>query len=406
LELLKIGIFSKEVDPGESFPLPADSVLLWDRNSESIAVPSGFSIYSAANNRLIQGTTTLPNAGTTGGTSATMSISAVSTASSGAHGTGQPSFSGAAFGPPLIANPVSPSNGPSAGSHSHPTSATPVSVPSTIKPNGRWMVLITNSAEVSDIPLNCVVFSSTKPFSFIRKTFDTQPVGTYTARTTTSGFKSAESTPLVVTFGPTGVHDHRLPNPVGSTPSTTPRPQMFGHAANIGAHTHPNTGLNLTVYQQFKHLLPFMASANSPVKSGMIVMFKGASIPSGWKLCDGTNGTPNMNGFFLGYDNNENGHDVLKSNKRVDVNPSVYPLPTTNPPSPTNYEVLANFGTTTITWAHGHLGSPIATAFASSPGQLHQPNNVPHSHPWPSANVLFPTNFTPDFIRLVFIQKE
>lgn len=33
--------------------------------------------------------------------------------------------------------------------------------------------------------------------------------------------------------------------------------------------------------------------------SGMIIAFKGSSIPSGWALCDGANGTPNLIGKFI-----------------------------------------------------------------------------------------------------------
>ena len=32
---------------------------------------------------------------------------------------------------------------------------------------------------------------------------------------------------------------------------------------------------------------------------GMIIAFKGSSIPSGWALCDGANGTPNLIGKFI-----------------------------------------------------------------------------------------------------------
>ena len=40
---------------------------------------------------------------------------------------------------------------------------------------------------------------------------------------------------------------------------------------------------------------------NGPVPYGGIIMWSGSStsIPSGWKLCDGTNGTPNLSGRFL-----------------------------------------------------------------------------------------------------------
>ena len=38
-----------------------------------------------------------------------------------------------------------------------------------------------------------------------------------------------------------------------------------------------------------------------PFKKGMIILWSGsiASIPSGWALCDGTNGTPNLENSFV-----------------------------------------------------------------------------------------------------------
>lgn len=41
-----------------------------------------------------------------------------------------------------------------------------------------------------------------------------------------------------------------------------------------------------------------IAAINS-VPSGIIVMWSGSSIPGGWNLCDGTNGTPNLSGRFI-----------------------------------------------------------------------------------------------------------
>ncbi len=49
------------------------------------------------------------------------------------------------------------------------------------------------------------------------------------------------------------------------------------------------------------------------VPSGGIIIWKGAAnaIPSGWYLCDGNNGTPNLRGrFVVGYDNNDSLFDV------------------------------------------------------------------------------------------------
>lgn len=47
---------------------------------------------------------------------------------------------------------------------------------------------------------------------------------------------------------------------------------------------------------------PVMASQsaiNTPIPSGIIVMWSGVSTPSGWNLCDGTNGTPDLRNRFV-----------------------------------------------------------------------------------------------------------
>ena len=40
-------------------------------------------------------------------------------------------------------------------------------------------------------------------------------------------------------------------------------------------------------------------SHNALVPSGVIVMWSGTTPPTGWKICDGTNGTPNLRGRFI-----------------------------------------------------------------------------------------------------------
>ena len=407
LNLFNLGSFGGTSDTGPTYPLPADAVLLWDRASESDAVPDGFSIYTSADNRLIQGTT-LSDIGVTGGSPATRSVSGF-TNTSGEHSLESlpvPSrFIAESRVPGSPGSIVNNMSSP-AGSHVHTATAPNSTIPSAFLPMGRYMVLITNSTEVDNIPLNCVVFSESKPSSaFFRKTFDTNDAGIYAGTTTFSRSRAAMTTSLTITWSPSGAHTHlSTPNSPVPFPGAGPTSSYDYNLTDTGDHGHPTSSLSLAIFEQFKHLLPFMALANRPVKSGMIVMFKGASVPSGWKLCDGTNGTPDMNGFFLGYDNNETGHGVLKSNKRIDVATNGYPLPTTSPPSPTNYEVLANFVTPTVTWPHSHRG-PITTSIYTQTA-LHGPVSVPHFHTFSPSNITFPINFTPNFIKLAFIQKE
>lgn len=41
------------------------------------------------------------------------------------------------------------------------------------------------------------------------------------------------------------------------------------------------------------------SAINTPIPSGIIVMWSGVSTPSGWNLCDGTNGTPDLRNRFV-----------------------------------------------------------------------------------------------------------
>ena len=55
------------------------------------------------------------------------------------------------------------------------------------------------------------------------------------------------------------------------------------------------------------------SSGSTGIPSGFIGLWSGAAnaIPSGWYLCDGNNGTPNLRGkFIVGYDNNDSDFDV------------------------------------------------------------------------------------------------
>lgn len=55
-----------------------------------------------------------------------------------------------------------------------------------------------------------------------------------------------------------------------------------------------------TTYARADHVHP-VASATAPIPSGVIVMWSGAStsIPTGWVLCNGSNGTPDLRDRFV-----------------------------------------------------------------------------------------------------------
>lgn len=80
---------------------------------------------------------------------------------------------------------------------------------------------------------------------------------------------------------------------VGNPASTDSVAQADDHIRLIKAaikQTFPNITGPVTATQ---------AALNTPIPSGIIVMWSGVSAPSGWNLCDGTNGTPDLRNRFV-----------------------------------------------------------------------------------------------------------
>ena len=72
------------------------------------------------------------------------------------------------------------------------------------------------------------------------------------------------------------------------------------------------------------------SAGSTGIPSGFIGLWSGAAnaIPSGWYLCDGNNGTPNLKGkFVVGYDNNDSDYDVNDSGGNKNITLSTSNLP-------------------------------------------------------------------------------
>jgi len=75
-----------------------------------------------------------------------------------------------------------------------------------------------------------------------------------------------------------------------------------------------NPGAKLDVQGEIKSLVN--GTTFYMVPRGAIIMWAGSigDIPSGWALCDGTNGTPDLRGrFIVGYDSGDTDYDVIGS---------------------------------------------------------------------------------------------
>lgn len=110
------------------------------------------------------------------------------------------------------------------------------------------------------------------------------------------------------------------------------------------------------------------AQLTSPMPAGIIVMWSGVTAPSGWALCDGTNGTPDLRNRF------------------VVAAGSTYALGTTGG-SVTSSAAGSHTHTESSAGSHNHTGSTGDTALTSA----QMPS---HTHTWTGTQTAEDNNYT------------
>jgi hypothetical protein len=113
-------------------------------------------------------------------------------------------------------------------------------------------------------------------------------------------YQAGSTTPLATYSDNGGAYPNTNPIVLGSDG----RPQTeiwLTYGYNYKFVLQDALGNTIQTYDNLYGIVGVQASSASPIPSGLIAIWSGAigSLPSGWYLCDGTNGTPNLQDRFI-----------------------------------------------------------------------------------------------------------
>lgn len=367
--------------------LPANTLMMWSVTDTS-SVPTGWAIHTVSQDKFFMGANTLATVGTvTSPSTGSSTFLPVTSSSSGAH-------SGTSFVHPAntYSGTSTNGNGNTASTHEHTGSSALTA--DAVVPDAEILPVIKNTNQQSKIPANTIVFRKTQPSSlnFL----------SYTPNMPSSrlwcGYRGGSSKGYANTSGALsgssasgGAHTH------------APFASSYGGSYTIGggyawnlwtsgsvAHTH-----NITAYAAItlksKTLTAWLSSQEENVEYGMIVMCIGPinALPPGWRVCDGTLGTPDMVGWYLGRSTTVTTHgDTISSIHFARSDPDT--------------SLVGSMAT--YNWPHSHQGAA-NSAFSGLNG-LHVLGDKPHSHTLTVAGTAEITNYDPGHIKVAFIQYK
>lgn len=290
--------------PGDEVLLPVGAIIPFAGST----VPEGFELFTDANNRFILGAGAGYSTGTTGGQTTVPGWSG-RTNFSGLHsgsrelkvyGHRGTAISSVRYGEYQI--PYAQFTPPNNGDHDHSLT---VPQSGTVTPPGRRSRWIKKTGLPGEVPQHAEVMANGNLISNTL-TLVAQHIGRLALCGTSNGDVGTVSVPVSATVGSTDFyHDHatwwneRLPS---GSPTSGALDYTYDYIAAGSVHNHEGnlTVRYTTVNARRKQLAFFSATTGSYIIPGCIVGFDPLlPIPDGWHICDGTNGTVDLRGFFI-----------------------------------------------------------------------------------------------------------
>ena len=363
---------------GPSYIIPANSVIMMD-GTYSAAIGT-WDLYSDALDKLIVGTTEQVNVGVAFASTGQSSSTAGSIGSAGEHygaSTGIPGGTGSLTGY---------ANDGIAGNHTHSSTwiASTANSSSDIKPVHTTYTLLRTNANTTFFPANTVHISATNIYS------GTQQLATSTNRYIVGGSNKTNYAATSHSITHTTSDESSSHNHINYV-YTRVNSAYYGALSQNGnssdyqpAHNHTFTKTVSISNLRGKLLKVWLAAASSIPKSSVVIMYCGdlSILPSYWKVCDGTNGTIDMQNYFLGYaTSSATAHETVTA-------------------ASTQYELSSDSTTSSNNWQHGHYA--LNYGYNTTMYVNHVIGNNPHSHTVSGGSLT--SNYEPPHLKLAFIQ--
>jgi hypothetical protein len=409
LSLSKVGFGSTD-----QHVIPAGSIIMYNGTDPKL---SGWSQYFRANGRYIKGTTNTANVQAV--TNASGSASAALTfTTNGAHTNVGSPYNGTYTAFPGTFGSTPPYGGGPAGDHNHTATVGPAPAVGAL-PWTSDVTFLLAWIDQTSFPPNTIHIRNAAASGWTQK-LATDP-GSPTLFNSIRNIRAAPGTQGVadvsasaITFGVTstnsdGYHSHVTElqtqiNPatgtyLGGSSFITPGPSQPSYSApgltwsgtQVLAppggenHSHGVTSSAYIKNLESKALKLWVVAAESGLLTDTMVMFAGdiTNLPPYWKLCDGTNGTVDMNQFFMAHASSAGTAHGAPVSKNITVSGSA----------------------ATVSWSHNHgygTGGAPGTGAAFRNIFYHTQGPAPHGHSISTSTVT--ENIVAPTIELAFIQ--
>jgi hypothetical protein len=275
------------------YKIPADTVIFY--NGTYSAAVDGWDIYSAATDKFIIGTATQGEVATTAAASGSTTATATSLSTAGAHY--------GSFDPPSAGGYTSLNTArKAAGDHTHTISPTSASNTSELKPIHTKLTMLRTATEQKFFPPNTIHINSANLVNGTQKLAATSDRYISGSTAVADGAATSHSIALTADYISSS-HSHSYPPYDTYGNSLTSSYQQNYSSGYDSIHTHAITATASITALKGKLLKLWIAATKQLPQSATVVMYCGtlSQLPSYWKVCDGTNGTVDMRGYFLGY---------------------------------------------------------------------------------------------------------